>query len=240
MKIGIFGDIHSNLEGLEAVLADMEARDVTHTVCLGDIVGYNANPSECLEMVRSLGCPIVKGNHDEEAAYDRDISHFNRIAAESMLHTRKKISDEQKTFLKELPLVAQVEDFSIVHANLESPGRWGYVIGALEAENSMEHQDTQVCFFGHTHVPHVFIKDERVHEFFYKKINLKKDKSYFINVGSAGQPRDGDWRAAYVIYDMEEQTVELRRLHYDIEKAQKKIIEAGLPPRLAERLAYAM
>ncbi|MEM9443868.1 MAG: metallophosphoesterase family protein [Verrucomicrobiota bacterium] len=240
MRIGIFGDIHSNLEALEGVLEDMQSKDVTQFVCIGDIVGYNANPSECLETVRALGCPIVKGNHDEEASEDRDISHFNELAYMSMKYSRDQLSDEQKTFLRSIPMQRPVFNFTVVHATLDGPARWGYVFSALEAESSFTYQRTQICFFGHTHVPHVFIRDTKVHEFFYRKIDIKTDKRYFVNVGSVGQPRDGDWRSAYALYDTEENTIELRRVPYDIAKSQQKIVKAGLPERLAERLANAV
>lgn len=240
MRFGIFGDIHSNMEALEAVLEDMQAKQVTHTVCIGDIVGYNANPSECLELVRALGCPIVKGNHDEEASEDRDISHFNELAYTSMQYSRDQLSNEQKKFLRSIPMQRPVSNFTVVHATLDGPARWGYVFSALEAESSFTYQRTQICFFGHTHVPHVFIRDTKVHEFFYRKIDIKPDKRYFVNVGSVGQPRDGDWRSAYAIYDTEENSIELRRIPYDIAKQQQKIVQAGLPERLAERLANAV
>jgi len=240
VKFGIFGDIHSNQEGLEAVLEDMQKQKVTHAVCLGDIVGYNANPSECLEMVRALGCPIVKGNHDEEASEDRDIEHFNPLAFASMKYSRDALSDEQKKYLRSIPFQKTVGDFTIVHSTLDGPARWQYVFTAVDAEASFTYQRTQVCFFGHTHVPHLFVRDTAVHEFFYKRVVLQPDKRYFVNVGSVGQPRDGDWRAAYVIYDSKDRTIELRRLPYDLAKAQEKIISAGLPDRLAERLANAV
>jgi predicted phosphodiesterase len=240
VRFGIFGDIHSNQEALEAVLEDMQAQNVTHTICIGDIVGYNSNPSECLEIVRALGCPIVKGNHDEEASEERDIAHFNQMASDSMRYCREQLSAEQKAFLRSLPMQRPVSNFTIVHSTLDAPARWGYVFSALEAEASFTYQRTQICFFGHTHVPHVFIRDTKVHEFFYRKIDIKPDKRYFVNVGSVGQPRDGDWRAAYAIYDSTENTIELRRVPYDLPKAQEKILKAGLPPRLAERLANAV
>ena len=128
----------------------------------------------------------------------------------------------------------------MVHSTLDQPNRWGYVFSCLEAESSFQYQKTNLCFFGHTHVPHVFIRDTKVHEFFYKKIDIQPEKKYFVNVGSVGQPRDGDWRAAYVIYDSGANTIELRRLPYDLAKAQAKIMNAGLPARLAERLANAV
>ena len=160
MRFGIFGDIHSNLEALEAVLEDMQAQAVTHTVCIGDIVGYNANPRECLEIVRALGCPIVKGNHDEEASEIRDIEHFNDLALASIKYSREQLTKEQKEFLRALPLMRPVNNFTVVHATLDQPNRWGYVFSCLEAESSFQYQKTSVCFFGHTHVPHVFIRDD--------------------------------------------------------------------------------
>ncbi|MEM1158195.1 MAG: metallophosphoesterase family protein [Verrucomicrobiota bacterium] len=241
MRFGIFGDIHSNQEALEAVLDDMQAQRVTHTVCIGDIVGYNANPAECLELVRSLGCPVVKGNHDEEASEDRPIDHFNPLAFESMTYSRKQLSEDQKKYLRSLLMQKTIHDFTVVHSSLDGPARWIYVFALTEAQNSFVYQRTQVCFYGHTHVPTAYIlEDGGVQECFYKRLVIQENKQYYINVGSVGQPRDGDWRAAYAIYDTEENTVDLRRVPYDINLAQQKIIEAGLPERLAERLANAV
>lgn len=244
MRYGIFGDIHSNLEALEAVLEDMQVQKVTHLVCLGDIVGYNANPSECLEMVRALGCPVVKGNHDEEASDDRSIEHFSELAYTSMKHTRDSLNETQKRYLKGLPLQRSVADFSIVHSSLDGPARWVYVLTAQEAEQSFVYQRSTLCFFGHTHVPNAFILDGAVHECFYRRLNLQPGKKYYVNAGSVGQPRDGDWRASYAIYDPGQSMVELRRVPYDLAKAQQKILQLGLPEevgeRLAERLANAV
>lgn len=225
---------------MEAILEDFEQQKVSHAVCLGDVVGYNASPSECLELVRSLSCPVIKGNHDEEASEDRDISHFNELAYVSMQYSRERLSEEQKGFLRSLPLQRSVSDFTVVHATLDGPAQWTYAFNISDAETSFVYQRTTVCFHGHTHVPRVFVKDTKVHEFFYKRIEVKEGKLYFVNVGSVGQPRDGDWRAAYVIYDTDQQTIELRRVPYDIAKSQQKIISAGLPERLAERLANAV
>jgi diadenosine tetraphosphatase ApaH/serine/threonine PP2A family protein phosphatase len=130
-----------------------------------------------------------------------------------------------------------VGSFSIVHATLDGPQRWGYVFDKLEAAASFTYQNTSVCFFGHTHVPVAFVREATVRGGKYSKFRVEPGKKYFVNVGSVGQPRDGDPRAAYVIYDMEESTIELRRLDYDIATTQKKILEAGLPQRLADRLA---
>ncbi len=239
MRFGIFGDVHSNLEALEAVLEDMQGQAVTHPLCIGDIVGYNANPRECLEIIRALDCPIVKGNHDQEAGQPSTVERFNDLALASIRYSREQLTLEQKEFLCGLPLVRPIGEFSMVHATLHQPHNWRYVFNATDAQASFEWQQTAICFFGHTHVPHVYVRDAAVHQFLYKKIHVHPHKRYFINVGSVGQPRDGDWRAAYVIFDTNAKTIELRRIPYDLAKTQAKIIKAGLPSRLAERLANA-
>lgn len=241
MKFGLFGDIHSNLEALEAVMEDMMAKGVEQMICMGDVVGYNASPAECLQMVRSLQCPIVKGNHDEEASEDRDISHFNPLAMESLMYSRKSLTDDQKDYLRSLPLQLSIEDFTVVHASLDAPARWEYIFSVDEAVNSFTYQRTPVCFCGHTHVPKVFVQDgEKVFEFPFEKTKIDSSKKYLFNTGSVGQPRDGDWRAAYVIYDTDQQEAALHRVPYELVKTQQKILKANLSARLAERLANAL
>lgn len=237
MRLAIFGDIHANLEALETVLYDAETQGCTHHVCIGDIVGYNANPHECCERIRDLDCPVVKGNHDEQASTDTSLDGFNPLAQEALQWTRDNLSQEDKEWLAEMRLVRQVRDFTIVHATLDTPHKWGYVFNQLDAEASFSYQHTSLCFFGHTHAPRLYIRDGAVISLPLDKVTLEMGKKYFINVGSVGQPRDGDWRAAYAIYHTDSNFVELRRLEYDISTAQAKIHEAGLPPRLAERLA---
>jgi len=139
--------------------------------------------------------------------------------------------------LRELPLQRQVRDFTIVHATLDTPEQWGYVFSNLDAAASLTYQHTTVCFFGHTHVPMVFIRDDGVRRERIEHIRIEPTKKYFINMGSVGQPRDGNWRAAYCTYDIENNLVEQLRVKYDVAVAQKKIIKAGLPRALAERLA---
>jgi len=237
MRYGIFGDVHANLEALEAVLDDMQSQRVTNLVCLGDVVGYGANPKECLQIVRQLQCPVVKGNHDEETCESRHLRDFNRSAAHAILWTRDQLSDEEKNYLRNLRYTMPVDNFTIVHSSLDSPSAWGYIFSEMDAAASFTYQTTQICFFGHTHVPHIFMRDSGLRGGFYSKIKIQPRRKYMINAGGVGQPRDGDWRAAYAIYDTNEDTVTLRRVEYDIITAQKKIIDAGLPPRLAERLA---
>jgi len=237
MKYAIIADIHSNLEALEVVLDDIKAQKCDQIVCLGDIVGYGANPKECLQIVRELNIPCVKGNHDEYCSTDNPMEGFNPHAADAIAWTRQQLSDEEKQFLKELKYIRLIHNFTIVHATLDVPQRWGYVFDKLMAAASFTYQNTNVCFFGHTHVPLAFIRDSVVRGGTYSKFKVEPDKKYFVNVGSVGQPRDNNPKAGYVIYDMDEMTIELRRLDYDIKKAQAKIIAAGLPQRLADRLA---
>ena len=238
MKFAIIADIHGNLEAFRTVLADAEQQKPTHYVCLGDVVGYNANPKECLDIVRSMNIPCVKGNHDEYCSTENPLDGFNPAAAEAVNWTREQLTEEDRQWLRDLKYVRMVTSFSIVHATLDGPQRWGYVFDKLAAAASFTYQNTAVCFFGHTHVPVAFMRDSVVRGGTYTIFKIDAGKKYFVNVGAVGQPRDNNPKAAYVVYDVDEGTIELRRLEYDIPKAQKKILEAGLPERLAERLAY--
>ena len=236
MRFAIFSDLHGNLEATEAILQDAREKGSTHFVCLGDLVGYNANPHECVELVREMDWPVVKGNHDEQACLGESSRDFNDLAEEAINWTRENLTDADKHWLADLRLVRQVRDFTIVHATLDTPGEWGYVFKNLDAVASFTYQHTTVCFFGHTHVAGAFVRDAGVKRVVTEQLMIEPGKKYFINVGSVGQPRDGDWRAAYCIYDIERNVVEQRRVKYDLATAQKKIIQAGLPRLLAERL----
>lgn len=233
----IISDIHSNWAALEAVLKDASSQGVTNFACLGDVVGYNANPVECLEKIRELGCITVSGNHDHYCSFDDDLTGFHPIAADAVGWTRKQLSAEQQVLLADLRLVERVQNFTIVHSTLDMPEMWGYVFESLEAEASFNYQMTTVCFFGHTHVPLAFVKGKDISGGSYSRLKIDLEKKYFINVGSIGQPRDGDPRSSYAIYNLESQEIELRRIEYDIAATQAKIREAGLPERLAARLA---
>ena len=238
MKFAIIADIHANLDAFQVVLEDCKKQQVTHYACLGDVVGYNANPKECLDIVRAMNMPCVKGNHDEYCSSEEHLEGFNPAAAEAVNWTRKQLTEDDRQWLRDLKYTRMVTNFTIVHATLDGPQRWGYVFDKLAAAASFTYQNTSVCFFGHTHVPVAFMKDSMVRGGTYSKFKLEQGKKYFVNVGAVGQPRDNNPKAAYVVYDTLEATIELRRLDYDIAAAQKKILAAGLPERLAERLAY--
>ena len=240
MRYAILSDIHGNLEGLNTVMKHAQSNGVEQYVCGGDVVGYNANPKECMDIVRGLDMPCVMGNHDEYIGQDCDLSAFNPVAAEAVIWSREQLSPEDRQWLQDLRYVRLVDHFSIVHSTMDSPREWGYVSDKRDAANNFTYQSTNLCFHGHTHVPQMFIDDgeDILHGSFIEPLKLQVGNRYFINVGSVGQPRDGDPRAAYCIYDSEDLTVELFRLDYDIEKTKAKIREAGLPERLAERLDY--
>ena len=237
MRSAIFGDIHANLEAFEVVLADAREQGCESFICLGDVVGYNANPRECLEIVQSLECPVVKGNHDSYVSSEHSLVTFNPLAEVAIQWTRDQLNSSEKRWLSDLPLIVEIRGFTVVHASLDEPGDWNYVLNQLDAAASFSKQTTELCFFGHTHSPRAYIKDSSIVGVPFEQIIPERGKKYFVNPGSVGQPRDGDWRAAYVVFDEERRTINLRRLRYDLTTTQRKIVAAGLPPKLAERLA---
>ncbi|MBL7077346.1 MAG: metallophosphoesterase family protein [Kiritimatiellae bacterium] len=236
-RYAVLGDIHGNWEALSTVLADAAEQGVTEYVSVGDVVGYNADPAACLEKMRELNCVVVRGNHDHYCSHEESLHDFHPLAAKVISWTRDQLSEEQIEYLRQLKMHVSMDGFTLVHSTLDMPDHWGYVFDSLEAEAHFNYQHTSVCFYGHTHVPVVFDKLGRVTRRDTEMLKIEIGHKYFINVGSVGQPRDGDPRCAYVIYDTEAKTVEFRRLTYDLATAQAKIREAGLPERLAERLA---
>lgn len=238
MKYAIIGDVHSNLEALETVIADAKDREVDEFISVGDIVGYNANPRECLSRLRRMNCSMVKGNHDHYCSIDTSLNGFNPLAGHVIRWTREQLSEEEHSFLAQLPYQRRVNNFMIVHSTLDMPEKWGYVFDKFEADANFTYQRSSVCFYGHTHVPLAFERNEKgeVSQGRYETIDIVIGRKYFINIGSVGQPRDGDPRASYGTYDLEKRQIELVRVEYDIEKAQAKIRDAGLPEELALRL----
>lgn len=238
MKYAILGDIHSNLEALQAVMEDAAGQGVTHFTCTGDVVGYNADPKACMQIIRNLKCKVVQGNHDYYAGCNESMELFTPKARKSIDWTRKQLSLFERKFLRELPMVLDVESFTIVHSSLSNPHRWGYILRTKAAEASFRNQFNPVCFFGHTHVPLAFVKGGTITKSFYDTVHIEPGRQYLFNVGSVGQPRDRNPKAAYVIYDLDEQLVTMRRLDYDMEETQRKIRAAGLPFRNALRLTH--
>ena len=237
MKYAIIADIHGNLEALQAVLKDAKEQAVTHYACLGDVVGYGANPKECLDIVREMKIPTIKGNHDEYCSSGKDPEGFNEYAREAILWTRAQMTEDDLKWLKDLKYIRIMANFTLVHSTLDGPNHWGYIFDKLEAAASFPYQQTPLCFFGHTHVPLAFIRDTAVRGGIYSKFKIEAGRKYLINVGSVGQSRDGVAKATYLTYDINSGQIELRRLDYDMDTAMDKIRKAGLPERLATRLA---
>jgi diadenosine tetraphosphatase ApaH/serine/threonine PP2A family protein phosphatase len=231
MRYAVLGDLHANLEALTAVLRDARDQQCGHYACVGDVVGYNASPAECIGIIRDMGMPCVKGNHDEYSSTNHPLEHLNPRAAAAIDWTRRQLRETDKQWLRDLKHVRVVAGFSIVHATLDTPQGWGYLFEKLAAAASFTYQTTPVCFFGHTHLPLVFIRDAIVRGCTYSKFKVEPGRKYLVNVGSVGEPRDGDPKAAYVIYDLSEASIELRRVAYDGGKTEAKLREAGLPRR---------
>lgn len=239
-SVAVLGDIHGNLEALNAVLADIKAQGVKQIVCTGDIVGYGANPLECIKAMRKTKCPVVLGNHDQYCVSDDTKRKFKEAAEKTIHWTRRNLGEKDLSFLRSLPYQMPLGRLQLVHSSLWEPERWDYVLSREAAEASMENQSAWICLVGHTHVPMVFEAEGRiVKSIAPESAALRRDRKYLINPGSVGQPRDGDPRAAYGILDLAAGNYRLRRVGYMIQEAQRKILDAGLPEHNAMRLAEA-
>ncbi len=242
-KIAFISDIHSNLEALNAVIEDAGRESVTDFYCLGDVVGYNANPQECVNIIRDLCAVTVCGNHDYYSSHAISLDDFQPHAAAVVDWTRRQLNRNSLDWLQFLPFEKTFfkDAFSIVHSTLDTPEMWGYVFDTIDAESHFAYQKTTVCFHGHTHIPLIFEKKgEDVKRYPSiapnNRIQLEFGRKYFINVGSVGQPRDEIPDASYLIFEPRNKIVQFRRVPYDIETAADKVRKAGLPPKLADRL----
>jgi len=221
MKYGVFSDIHSNLEALEAVLEALKKEKVDRYLCVGDIVGYAANPRECLKIVKDLNCPAVCGNHDRAVTDLLDYSSFNDAARAAVEWTKGNLNDREKDYLRGLPFTYEEGQITMVHGSLDRPEEFEYLLDEEAAVRTIKLCKTKICFVGHTHQPFEYYRGMK----------------FLVNVGSVGQPRDGDPRAAYCVFDSESDKVRIKRVEYDVRSAMDKIIAAGLPEYLATRLS---
>ena len=246
MRIAILGDIHANLDALLTVVEVLQRENVDAWVQVGDIVGYGPEPSACIDVVRELGCVTCLGNHDAAVLGRLDTSYFNTVARAAVHWTAPQLRPADREFLNELQLVVQRDEFTAVHGTLHMPEKFAYVLSVVEALESFEHQQTPLCFVGHSHVPAMYLRREESPRDIHVVPHSEAEISYrgfdrlLMNVGSVGQPRDEDPRAAYGIVDTDLQIASIRRVHYDIESVQHKIREAGLPEVLANRLALGV
>lgn len=243
MRIAIISDVHSNLEALTSVLKDIRSQRADQIWCLGDVVGYNADPDSCCEIIAKTCSITIMGNHDSAAVGNIEPSHFNRVAKEAAMWTRKVLKRSNVKFLKNLKSAVVFNDeVLIVHGAPSDPDR--YIISESSAKTELMYMtkniNKTICFFGHTHYPGAYeLSVDGVFSGYRGQgtITLAARASYLINPGSTGQPRDGDTRASYVLFDRDKRVVTWRRIPYDIRSCQEKIFNAGLPSFLAERLA---
>jgi predicted phosphodiesterase len=243
MLYAILADIHGNYAAFDAVLKDIPQRgDVQELWCLGDLVGYGPEPHECIELLQRTNHLCVAGNHDWGAIGKIDIAAFNPDAATAIRWTAKQLNEEDKTYLKNLPTTLVKNDFTIVHGSPRGP-TWEYVISSSIATQNLVFFKTKYCLLGHTHVPVVFKTDEKsgvcISSPLAENVGLMLGKQQLlINPGAVGQPRDGDPRASYALYDTESNSIKLYRVPYDIDATQRKMMKYGLPMRLVARLSH--
>jgi predicted phosphodiesterase len=239
MKIALISDIHSNLEAFQAVMASITRHGIEKIMFLGDIVGYSANPNECIDLLRSVTDCYIAGNHDYAAVDKTDINYFNPYAQEAVLWTSGVLTRQNALFLSSLPLADALHDFMIVHSTPLHPELWDYVVYVFDAQIGFSNFTQQLCFIGHSHHPGIFVQDRsgRILEEYQTAIKVTEGNRYIINIGSVGQPRDGNPLSSYGLYDTETNEYRLIRVGYNIALAQQKILAAGLPRFLAERLS---
>ncbi|MFC1929721.1 metallophosphoesterase family protein [Chloroflexota bacterium] len=238
MRSAIIADIHGNLAAFSAVLNDIARReDVAEIWSLGDIVGYGPDPHECLVLLRQCNHIGIAGNHDLAAIGKADLAIFNPDAAAACRWTAQQLSVEDKEYLEGLPLTVQKEDLTLVHGSRREPA-WEYILSTGVALENSAFFSSQVCLVGHSHSPAVFKQDGDTASLMRFRTNvgiLLGQNRLIINPGSVGQPRDGDPRASYVIYDSDIGMFRLYRVEYDVEATQRRMVKAGLPLRLVSR-----
>ena len=241
MKYAIISDIHANLQALTTVLEEIDKIGADQIVCLGDVVGYNANPNECVEIIRERQIPTICGNHDAVACRVADPWGFNPVALAAAIWTRNNLKAVNLEWLRSLPNTRQFDHFLAVHGSPIDRDTyifsWDDIVPHLRF---LEEQNVKLCFFGHTHCPGIFAADSslNVDNFQDTRIfTLEETMTYLVNPGSVGQPRDGDRRASFGLFDTATREFELVRVPYLFKLAAEKVIEVGLPPFLAERLS---
>lgn len=262
-KFAVLSDIHSNGEALAVVLDKCHSLGIEKFISLGDIVGYNADPAECVRAVRELDfVAMVRGNHDDYL-HDEKLLHesgFNPIARAAIEWTRNQLTQEEREWCYSTPYRTQLPGITLVHATLDTPENWGYIFDAHHAMDNFSYQFTQLCFCGHSHVPVAFCRtplstngalemitgwlsnrnrpeaDEDFSIADTLTVEYKPGHKYLFNIGSIGQPRNGDPRASFAVLDTDNHLVTRYRLPYDIAAMQERNRQAGLPERLAQRL----
>jgi diadenosine tetraphosphatase ApaH/serine/threonine PP2A family protein phosphatase len=239
VRYALLGDIHGNTEALGVILGAIRETQVDKIICLGDIVGYGAEPVACLRMIRDLGCDVIAGNHDWAAVGKLSIDCFNAYAKAAALWTREQLDDEQKAWLANLPLTLQYEHCAVAHGTFHQPEAFNYIQTVFDAQQSFEAlkaMDARLGFLGHSHVPVGFFDTDPITYTLDSDVPLDEDVAVMVNAGSVGQPRDENNKASFALLDTAAKMINIRRVEYDIDAAANKIREAGLPEILAARL----
>jgi diadenosine tetraphosphatase ApaH/serine/threonine PP2A family protein phosphatase len=237
LRTAVLSDIHGNLEALDAVLQACEKAGAGRLVCLGDIVGYGGDPGPCLEKVRAAAGLVVAGNHDRAAAGLEALDGMSDTAADAIAWTAGRLTADERTYLGSLDLTAREGEILYVHGSPEAPEAFHYIFSAADSEQALAFTDARITFVGHSH--RMFVFEEARSGLVQREgsVVLRRDARYLVNAGSVGQPRDGDSRSAFVLWDSAEQRVSLVRVPYDVQAAQARILKQGLPPMLAYRLS---
>lgn len=240
MKYGILGDIHGNLSALEATVDLLKGQGVDLFISMGDVVGYGAAPSDCIAYLAEIEALVVKGNHDAAAAGEIDLMYFNQYAREAVRWTQTVLSEQELEWLSQLPYFIDLDDCSAAHGTYWKPELFDYIQSTSDADPSLDAMKRPLCFVGHTHVPVTLLRlKEDPHRTAYTTddfVDLRDIHKALVNVGSVGQPRDDDPRAACAIFDADADTVAIKRVEYDIDREAARIRSAGLPAVLADRL----
>lgn len=235
MRYGVFGDIHSNLAAYRAVLDALEQEGVDGYLCLGDLVGYGADAAECVAITRDLDPILVAGNHDFAVAGKLGLEYFNTQAQAAIVWTRRALSDKDIEWLGGLELIQVHDDITLAHGTVHDPAAFEYMQTPYDANLSFREMKTRTAFVGHSHIPVSFFDGMPITYSVRERIDFG-DRICIANPGSVGQPRDQDPRASYAIYDSDARILEIRRVEYDIGQTIGRILRAGLPVLLGERL----
>ena len=240
MRYAVLGDIHSNLGALNTVLEAIDRAGVDRILSVGDVVGYGAAPSECIELLRERETIVVKGNHDAAVTGELDDMTFNRYAREAVAWTKTQLDSQDFAWLRGLPLMVTLEHCQLAHGNIDEPSRFEYIRTPGDANPSLDHLTRPVGFVGHTHMPIALLRptDAGGRTAYAPEVDLDLAESErcLVNVGSVGQPRDEDHRTGWVLFDSDAGRVSIERLEYDIEREAARIRKAGLPRVLGDRL----
>jgi diadenosine tetraphosphatase ApaH/serine/threonine PP2A family protein phosphatase len=238
-RIGIFSDLHGNKHALLSVIETLQAAGVGEMFCCGDIVGYGAFPNECCQILREYGIGAIVGNHDHAALGLADMEYFNEIAREAITWTIEQLTEENREYLRALPLRIERDDCLFVHSSPRSPHKWEYVLTIGDARVNFEYFTQTACFIGHSHQPFAVENVAgRLSCPVPEHVLVAEGARYLVNVGSVGQPRDRNPSACCVIYDRRDKVIEFKRAPYDVDAAREAIMRAGLPPELGERLKF--